>query len=150
MNNNPALMLRAYSFWNKISRQEFYSEIFQENLHQRLNDEYREIATGSSGALVNYDICYVTGGLISYGEISLIQEFIHNHPLYDQDPESPCKRSPRDTYGILLDSVIRLFPVPIEIIKNNKAVKIREFEHWINNNLLNLEWDDKKGRYSIR
>jgi hypothetical protein len=146
--NNPALMLRTYSFWSKVSKQEFYSEIFQENLYQRLDSEYKEII--EKDPRVNHDICYIAGGLISYGRIDLIREFICNHPLYIQDPKSPHKKSPRDIYGILLDSIIFLFPVPIEILKNDKAEKIKEFEYWINNNLLNLEWDQEKGQYLFK
>jgi hypothetical protein len=148
MNNNSALMLRTYSFWGKVSEQLFYSEVFQESLYQQLNSDYEKII--EKGLLVNNDICYVAGGLISYGRIDLIKEFIYNHPLYNQDPESPCKKNPRDIYGILLNSVISLFPVPVEISKNNKAIKIREFEYWINNNLLNLEWNNEKGQYSFK
>jgi hypothetical protein len=133
-----------------VSQQVFYSETHQENLYHRLDSDYKEMVEGKLEALVNRDICYVAGGLISYGKLDLIQEFIRNHPLYNQDPGSLYKKSSRDIYAVLLDGVIGLFPCPTEILRDNKAVKIREFEYWILDNLLNLEWDKEKGEYLFK
>lgn len=151
--DTPALKLRKYSFSGTLSDRIFYSDKFQKELYHRLQIDYAKICEGKKYVEPhhkNLDLCCISGGLISYGKLDLIKEFISNHPLYNINIEESRwidEYTSRGYLYILLDSVIRLFPVSSEIKENTLIVKIREFYSWINNNLSNLEWNEKEGRY---
>lgn len=154
MKNTPALKLRKYSFSGVLSDRIFYDDNFQEKLYYQLKLDYEKICVGEKCTETNYnnlDLCCITGGLISYGELNLIKDFISNHPLYryTEEPNSIDDRKYSGYLSILLDSVIRLFSVPSQIRESNWAMKIAAFDCWINNNLSNLEWNEKEGQYIL-
>jgi hypothetical protein len=150
--NTPALKLRKYSFSGVFSDLIFYDDKFQEKLYYQLKLDYKRICGNKKSEELkhnNLDLCCIAGGLISYGELDLRKKFIYNHPLYmyNENQNSIDDRKFNGYLYILLDSVIRLFPVPSEIKKGNWAIKMREFDFWIDDNLSNLEWNEKEGQY---
>jgi hypothetical protein len=153
MISTPALRLRRYCFSSgNISDRIFSEDKFQQELYHRLKKDYEKFCKPTESHDENLDLCCITGGLISYGEIHLVKDFIRSHPLYQEEKRIFYKEygdeySHRSYLNVLLDSVIRLFPVSLEVKERNWIDRIQEFDSWTNNNLSSVEWNEKEGRY---
>jgi hypothetical protein len=87
----PALRLRRYCFSGNINDEIFSEDKFQQELHHRLKTDYEKICKPTESHQKNLDLCCITGGLISYGEIHLVKDFIYSHPLYYKEEQNFCK-----------------------------------------------------------
>jgi hypothetical protein len=153
MISTPALRLRRYCFSSgNISDRVFSEDKFQQELYHRLKTDYEKICKPTESHHKNLDLCVLTGELMSYGEIHLVKDFIRSHPLYYEEERIYCKEyddeyTHRGYLHVLLGSVIRLFPVSLEVKESSWIDRILEFDSWTNNNLSIVEWNEKEGRY---